>query len=91
MSDYLFSDEQLQPLPVHFRYMRRNVAAQVAELGTNARVSSSRQHQLTHYRQQELHKPVSALDYGHWEEFARSYQPPVVAAAAPAPAAVLSH
>ena len=90
MSDYLFSAEQLQVLPVHFRYMRRNEAAQVAELGTNARTSSSQQHQLTHYRQQELHKPVSELDYGHWEDFARSYQPPAVATAA-VPAAVLSH
>ncbi|RTQ45895.1 hypothetical protein EJV47_24000 [Hymenobacter gummosus] len=91
MSEYLFSDEQLRPLPVHFRYMRRNTAAQVAELGTEARASSSRQHQLTHYRQQELYKPVSELDYGHWEEFARSFQPPAVAAGAAESAAVLSH
>lgn len=83
MTDYLFSEEQLTLLPLHFRYLNRNPAAQVAELSFGVRFSSSRQHQSVRYRQQELHKPVSGIDYASLMDFVRQYSPPV-----PAPAGV---
>ncbi|GAB2963030.1 hypothetical protein GCM10027048_34770 [Hymenobacter coalescens] len=82
MPDYIFSAEQLRPLPVHFRYMRRSAVTQVAELGAGVRFSDSRQHQSGHYRQQELYKPVSDLDYA----LLLSYEAPAAEPVRPAPA-----
>ena len=85
MTDYLFSEEVLRLLPLHFRYLHRNPVAQVAELGFGVRFSSSQRHQSARYRQQELHKPVSEIDYLSLMDFARQYRPPVrVPAGAPA-------
>ena len=84
MTDYLFSEEMLQLLPLHFRYLHRNPVAQVAELGLGVRCSGSRRHQSARYRQQELHKPVSEIDYLSLMDFARQYCPPArVPAGAP--------
>lgn len=82
MTTNLFPEELLLLLPLHFRYLNRSPVAQVAELSAGVRFSSSRRHQSAGYRQQELHKPVSDIDYASLMDFARHYMPP-----APLPAA----
>lgn len=87
MPDHLFSDEVLPLLPLHFRYLNRSPIAQVAELGSGVRFSSSPRHQSARYRQQELHKPVSDIDYASLMDFARQYHAPEPAPAPAPPAA----
>ena len=87
MMTTLFSEELLQLLPLHFRYLNRSPVAQVAELSLGVRFSSSYRHQSACYRQQELHKPVSEIDYVSLMDFARQYTPPVLPPAEESPLA----
>ena len=84
LTDPLFSEEVLRRLPLHFHYLNCSPVAQVAELGLGVRFSTSRRHQAAGYRQQELHKPVSEIDYISLMDFARQYRRP-----APAPTGVV--